>query len=163
MRAYRRDLTFDEVAAVLAYDPLTGVLTFRHASKRSPAGRPAGRRDKKGYLRTRMGLGEYKNHRLAWLLYYGAWPTQEIDHINGKTADNRIENLRDVSFSTNGLNRVRAMSNNRLGVLGVHSTGNGFVAQLKVGPNRFRSPLLASIKEAEAMYANWKQTFATAK
>jgi len=65
MRSYRQDLTFDEVAAVLAYDPLTGVLTFRHASKRSPAGRPAGRRDKKGYLRTRIGFGEYKNHRLA--------------------------------------------------------------------------------------------------
>jgi hypothetical protein len=44
-------------------------------------------------------------HILAWALYYGEWPKQTIDHINGIRGDNRIENLRDVSMKTQQQNR----------------------------------------------------------
>lgn len=43
-------------------------------------------------------------HRVAWALYYGAWPEKVIDHINGDPADNRIVNLRDVSSALNQRN-----------------------------------------------------------
>lgn len=160
MKKYRQDLSYEAVAAVLAYDPLTGVITFKHASRRSPAGRPAGRKDSKGYLRTRLGNAEYKNHRLAWLLHNGVWPKLEIDHINGDPADNRIANLRDVPAAVNGLNRKRAMSNNVVGVLGVSPADGGFVAQLKVGPVRLRSAVLPTVDRAAAVYAAWKQQYA---
>ena len=160
MKKYRQDLSYEAVAAILAYDPLTGVLTFKHASRRSPAGRPAGRKDNKGYLRTRIGNAEYKNHRLAWLLHNGAWPVLEIDHINGDTTDNRIANLRDVPAKINGLNRARAMRNNTVGVLGVSPASGGFVAQLKVGSTRLRSAVLPTVEQAAAVYAAWKQQHA---
>lgn len=160
MKQYRQDLSYEAVAAILAYDPSTGVLTFKHASRRSPAGRPAGRKDSKGYLRTRIGKAEYKNHRLAWLLHNGVWPVLEIDHINGNPADNRIANLRDVPATLNGLNRVRAMRNNVVGVLGVSPAGGGFVAQLKVGSVKLRSAICPTVEHAAAVYAVWKQQHA---
>ncbi|XUG57626.1 HNH endonuclease [Bordetella pertussis] len=36
---------------------------------------------------------------------YGAWPTQNIDHVNGDRSDNRIANLRDVPQAVNMQNR----------------------------------------------------------
>jgi hypothetical protein len=43
--------------------------------------------------------------RLAWLLHFGRWPSEFIDHINGDRADNRIANLRDVPHAANMRNR----------------------------------------------------------
>lgn len=156
MKKYRQDLTYAEVAAVLAYDPLTGVLTHLHATKRSPAGRPAGRLDTKGYYRTRIGTAEYKNHRLAWLLHYRVWPEKEIDHINGDPSDNRIDNLRDVSTFENSMNRKNAMCNNKTGFLGVSAVKGGFIAQLKVGKRKLRSAAMKTAEEAAALYNRWK-------
>lgn len=44
-------------------------------------------------------------HRFVWFIYYGEWPKNEIDHINGDKRDNRIENLRDVTPRENCRNR----------------------------------------------------------
>lgn len=38
----------------------------------------------------------YLAHRIVWFMHHGSFPKGEIDHINGKRSDNRIENLRDV-------------------------------------------------------------------
>lgn len=44
---------------------------------------------------------------LVWWKATGKWPTGVIDHINGVKDDDRLENLRDVTFSENNLNRSR--------------------------------------------------------
>jgi hypothetical protein len=53
----------------------------------------------------------------------GKWPDTEIDHINGNRADNRFENLRQVSHQENGKNTKRYASN-RSGFAGVGRTTN---------------------------------------
>jgi hypothetical protein len=159
MKQYRQDMTFAEVSAFLAYVPETGVLVHKHAAHNRPAGSPAGRRDTKGYLRIRLLGRDYKNHRLAWLLHYGVWPDAEIDHINGDPSDNRIGNLRNVSHMVNGLNRRRAMRNNQLGMLGVHRSKKGYVAQLKVGQMKLQSRPTATAEQAAAVYAQWKAQY----
>lgn len=57
-------------------------------------------------------------HRVAWVLYYGKWPTHQIDHINGIRNDNRISNLRDVTQSENMRNR-RMNAGQASGAMGV--------------------------------------------
>ncbi len=49
-------------------------------------------------------------HVLIWIYHYGT-PTNKIDHINGNSLDNRIENLRQVTVSQNGLNRSKQANN----------------------------------------------------
>ena len=65
--------------------------------------------DRKGYKLLDVRIGNSRNviclHRLAWALVYGRFPRQ-IDHINGETTDNRLENLREVDWSENDQNRL---------------------------------------------------------
>ena len=86
--------------------------------------------DKDGYLvldvRIKNGREFVKLHQLVWTLVYGTFPKQ-IDHINGNPTDNRIENLREVSFSENDMNRVWAWKPNaKTGLPGVCKSGNNF-------------------------------------
>jgi hypothetical protein len=46
-----------------------------------------------GYKKIRAFGKPYLSHRLIFFWHYGVFP-KEIDHINGDTVDNRIENLR---------------------------------------------------------------------
>lgn len=65
----------------------------------------AGFINKAGYRIISFRQGLYREHRLIWLLHKGYWP-ETLDHINGIRDDNRIENLRDVSLSTNAVNSL---------------------------------------------------------
>jgi hypothetical protein len=92
----------------LKYDPITGIITW--IKKTSPFSRIsigdiAGWDNGDGYKCIEINGITYKEHRLAWFLYYNKWPENQIDHINGNKSDNRISNLRDVTVSKNNLNR----------------------------------------------------------
>ena len=53
------------------------------------------------------GIGNIYCHRLMWIHHNGnIGYMKEIDHINRLKSDNRIENLRCVSVSTNRKNRL---------------------------------------------------------
>ena len=65
------------------------------------AGTEAGSLHKSGYLHVSFDGKKHKLHRLIWEYHNGSQPEGVIDHINGDKADNRIENLRDVSQQTN--------------------------------------------------------------
>jgi hypothetical protein len=60
-----------------------------------------------GYLKIKVGRKIYASHRLIFLYHFGYLPN-EIDHINGITLDNRIENLRPCTRTQNSHN-VKAM------------------------------------------------------
>ena len=57
-------------------------------------------------------------HRVAWAIYYGEWPKNYIDHINGIAFDNRIDNLRDVTHQEN-MKNAKIPKTNKSGVCGV--------------------------------------------
>lgn len=73
--------------------------------------------EKKGYRRGHINYKSYNEHRLVYLYFYGELPTA-IDHINGDTSDNRIENLRKASLSQNQHNS-KISKNNTSGHKGV--------------------------------------------
>ena len=72
------------------------------------------------YKRVVVGIGYQKFHvaSIVWCMFNDEWPRFELDHINGDSLDNRIENLRDVPHSVNGKNLPR-MSHNTSGVAGI--------------------------------------------
>lgn len=45
---------------------------------------------------------------LVWWKYHGSWPVGVVDHINRIRDDDRISNLRDLSFSDNNANNGRS-------------------------------------------------------
>jgi hypothetical protein len=58
-------------------------------------------------------------HRVAWTIWHGELPWQQIDHIDGDRGNNRIENLRCVSAAENNRN-IKRSSRNTSGVTGVY-------------------------------------------
>lgn len=83
-------------------------------------GRPALASKKgRGYLGGMLAGVHIKAHRAAWAYVYGQWPEANIDHINGDTSDNRIDNLRDVSALHN-MRNVKRRVDNQSGYTGVH-------------------------------------------
>lgn len=74
--------------------------------------------DGRGYHYGQIYKKPYRAHRVGWLLHYGFWPKDQIDHINGDRKDNRISNLRDVSNAENSKNHC-LRGDNTSGVPGV--------------------------------------------
>ena len=113
-----------------------------------------------GHLHGRIDYKAHLAHRVAWALHYGEWPKGEIDHINHDPADNRVENLRDVTHSEN-LKNQSLRRNNRSGVTGVklRQEGGPWIANIKhagkliyLGKfDRFEDAVAAR-KEAEGRY-----------
>jgi len=145
----------------LKYDPVTGIVTRRfYSARKGERIKQVGSLHKSGYLHGRVNSKNYKVHRLAWYLYYGEFPKENIDHINGIRTDNRIGNLRDVSFLENGRNQKKPKRNTS-GVQGVYSQKGRphWYAQIRVnGKNIFLGSFLEfheavnARKNAEVLY-----------
>lgn len=111
---------YDHLRDLLAYDPATGVFTWRvSTSNRVKIGDIAECRDRAGYVVIRIDGVLYRAHRLAWLYHYGIEPTVFIDHIDMDKSNNRIANLRLATKSQNQAN-TKARKDNALGVKGVY-------------------------------------------
>lgn len=118
---------YERFSHALSYDKKTGILRWRNPTcLRLKSGDIAGSVNNAGYWRVNFQGKTYSAHRIAWLLTFGNWPTQEIDHINRNRLDNRIANLRDVSRSENARNR-------RFRVPGQMRHGGRGITRLKSG------------------------------
>jgi hypothetical protein len=95
----------DVLTALLAYDPDTGILTWRKTRGLAKAGSEAGYLKQNGYRAVRVNRHNCFAHRIAFALHYGYDPgLLVIDHINRDRSDNRAQNLRAVSAFDNRAN-----------------------------------------------------------
>lgn len=134
----------------LTYCPDTGIFLRN--------GKQACRSDMtKGYFRVFYNGKYHKAHRLAWLFYYGVYPQQQIDHINGIKSDNRICNLRDVDQTTNLYNQSVAHSHNHTGTLGVSKNKYSYVARIRVGDKLIHLGSYATKEKASQVYQDYKK------
>ena len=110
----------EDIGEYLSYDPDTGALVWlADRTGGIKAGDPAGcSYNMRGYRRVKFRGSGYLSHRVSWFLYHGEQPPKNIDHINGDTSDNRIENLRGVTTTQNQWNS-RLRSDNSTGFKGV--------------------------------------------
>lgn len=111
MRKNPPKLTAARLREVLSYDPETGVFTRLITAGGMAAGKKTGTFEGGGYLQIQIDSTLYLAHRLAWLYVHGAWPKDQIDHINGIRSDNRIANLREATALQNHQNRPMNRNN----------------------------------------------------
>ena len=76
----------------------------KHAGKK--AGCPSGH----GYIKVRFAGRSYYAHQIIFLMHHGYTPNV-TDHTDYDTTNNRIENLRASTKSTNGMNRSKPINN----------------------------------------------------
>jgi hypothetical protein len=117
-------LTRERAIALFDYDPVEGNLRWRRrtpdmfddgiysAERRCQtwnarfAGEIAGSISGYGYRQIELPDGfPCLAHRIIWLIVYGRWPEDQIDHRNGIGIDNRLSNLREATQLQNQQNR----------------------------------------------------------
>jgi hypothetical protein len=112
-----------------------------------------------GYLSGRIWSAKCFAHRAAWALAYGEWPAEQIDHINGDRADNRLVNLRAVSVAENGKNQRLRVTNTsgHMGVVKAPNSDDRWIAQIKcdgraayLGTYETKDAAILARKRAEA-------------
>ena len=79
---------------LLRYDEDTGEIFWRRRPcNRVRAGDPAGSLDRNGRLKIGIAGRLLDAHDIAWFLGHGEWPPAPVEHANGDTLDNRLDNL----------------------------------------------------------------------
>lgn len=113
-----KSITRENIIRLLDYNPETGIFLWKDDRQCIRAGSVAGFTERKGYRSIKVLNRTFKAHRLAWFIFYGEWPKDQIDHINRDKSDNRIANLRESSNSSNQWNSG-VYSNSTTGYRGV--------------------------------------------
>ena len=121
----------DLVKELFDYDPEGFLVYKKRARSGVPAGSRAGSDSGNCYRVITINFRHYVAHRLIWLWHKGEWPVGQIDHINRKKRDNRIENLRTASESQNRANSKRKVDNTT-GFKGVRFHGGRWYARIMV-------------------------------
>lgn len=149
------------VSPLLDYNADTGIFHWKTDRGFSPrAGNVAGCKKKSGYVVIQVSGTAYPAHRLAWLLSFGVAPPDEIDHVNGDKADNRLANLRLASRAENTRN-VGIKRTNTSGVKGVgfHFQSGKWRARIHAGGKRIHLGLFSDQASAHAALEAARQQY----
>jgi hypothetical protein len=146
-------LTVERLREVLDYNPETGIFIWKIATHGHFAGGIAGTLTH-GYVAIRIDGIKHSAHRLAWLHSHGSWPPCLIDHKNLNRSDNRLENLRLATNSSNKANRFMP-ANNSTGFKGVSFSKSMKLWQASICRNYKQMHLgfFESAEEAHAAYS----------
>lgn len=147
-------LSRDELVSLLDYNPETGDFFWRKSGSGRVLGRPAGSVYLNGYRYIGIYGRPYMAHRLAWLYVHGRQPVDQLDHINGDRADNRISNLREANQVENSWNKG-ARPSNTSGFKGVcwYAPRGKWVAKIKYGGKNIHLGYFEDPAEGGAAYA----------
>lgn len=125
-------ITVEELRQLLDYEPSTGLFTWAEPTRdwfssdahwlaykaKKIGNHPFSVETSNGYLCGQIGGTGLLAHRVAWAYCRGAWPADQIDHLNHDRKDNRLANLRIASQAENTKNSGKR-SDNSSGVTGV--------------------------------------------
>jgi hypothetical protein len=83
-----------------------GDLYWKNSQRPSFNGKKAGYDNGSGYKKLNIDGKQYYAHRIIYLMQHGVMPDL-LDHIDGDTTNNRIENLRPANTSQNMMNSAK--------------------------------------------------------
>jgi HNH endonuclease/AP2 domain len=146
----------------IAYDPMTGILSWKEKPNRNiVVGRAIGRPNQWGHMTFGFRGRTLMVHRVAWFLTYGKWPEHQIDHINRDPADNSLANLRDVPQSVNMQNTHLWRKNTNSGFPGVRYRSDRtrcWRSEIKVNGKTKSLGNFSTPEEAHAAYLSAKRS-----
>lgn len=150
------------ISDLLEYDATTGLFRWKvRVSNACAKGWFPGSKNKIGYYQIRVNRKLIMAHRLAWLITYGKWPNEFVDHINEDKSDNRIVNLREADRSLNQLNQTKANVDNSTGFRGVtfDKQQKKYKAQLVIAGKKVLNRLFKTKEEAAQEYKTAKELY----
>ena len=155
--AKTHNITVAEIREAFDYDPETGEITWRgfRANGKGGPGKIAGGPDDKGYWRVRLNRVALRHSHIAWAIMTGAWPKDQIDHIDRDKANNCFSNLREASNAQNCQNRKKR-SDNASGCPGVDRHHGRWSARIQVNGKRIFLGAFAHKDEAIKTYIEAK-------
>ena len=146
-------ITRERLKELLAYDPLTGLFTWRENRQgHVKAGDVAGYvSDRYVNLKVDGCRTPYYAHRLAFLYMEGTYP-KCVDHGNHVRTDNRWANLTGTDHAGNSKNVLR-LSTNKSGVCGVCWATRDRIWKAKIGCNGITKNLGSFHNKIDAIIA----------
>ena len=157
----KQHISQEQLKELFDYCPQTGNLIWKKAQHGGKVivGGPLGSEvtSDNGYRRriTHLKGRMYRVHRLVWLWHYGSLPKM-IDHKDNNALNNRIENLRECTYSQNNSNR--RFTGNKSGYKGVNKIEKNnavyYTASIKIN-NKQKN--LGSFKTAEEAHEAYKK------
>lgn len=142
----KNKLELNYVNECLDYNPDTGILIWKNRpeyhfkTKRSYgtwnakfSGKVAGCVNHGGYVDITINNRHYRAHRIAYFMYHGYMPENQIDHKDRIRTHNWIDNLREASQRCQNRN-AGMLSNNTSGVKGVsfNKKNKNWKSQIKI-------------------------------
>lgn len=124
-----KTLTYSELINLFDICPNTGKFFWKNVSKhhKSLNGKEAGCIQKtvsgKKYHVIKINGKKYKRGRLMFFYVFKNFPKPCVDHINGNSLDDRIENLREASILENAWNHKNRKKTSKL-PMGIRLTKN---------------------------------------
>lgn len=140
-----------EILEHLAYNGETGEFSWRVSRTGRFLSRQPGTLSPQGYRLITFEYRRYMAHRLAWLISYGNWPEQIIDHVNGVRSDNRLLNLRLATSQQNAWNK-KPHDGRLKGVEFDARYRRPFVAHIRINGRRTYLGSYSTENEAHAAY-----------
>lgn len=138
------------------YNENTGIFVWKKKKGfKVKIGDIAGQTGKHGYRYIRFDKKLYALHRLAWVYMYGNIDNRFIDHINGNTSDNRINNLRLATPIQNSQNSFKIRSL-KTGTIGITWDFNKWLVRIRVNGKRITIGRFTNKKEASLAYKDAK-------
>jgi hypothetical protein len=164
-----RNYSYEEISAVLKYDPDVGgscliwISEVGSGGSKRQKGTKAGTSHNAGYWSVRYNNRAFLAHRLVWLLNNKAWPDGHIDHINGDRTDTRIENLRDAKKKQADNNQNKRVSFNKTGYAGVSrpKQTTKYRAEITLNKRKIHLGYYDSAEEAHNAYLKAKAEYHT--
>lgn len=134
-------LTYELVRELFSYDPDTGILIKYYKQCGAVIGHTI---TYKGAL--------FQKTAIIWLYCYGSWPKNLIDHKDRNRDNNKIENLREATYSQNGFNQERVKPYGHKGITFDASRAKKWRAQIRIKGIKVNLGRFYTLEEAAEAY-----------